>query len=206
MQLLEQHSVIMSKETPETLDEIQLAKACIEGNERAQAQLYQIFGKQMMAVCIRYARDRDEAQDLFQDGFVKVFRKIDLYDGTGPLGAWIRRTMVNNALDQIRKNKREAKQVDAFKDEYLFNHEDQINPFQEDDNPIPDREKLMDLVAKMPHGYRTVFNMYAVEEYSHKEIADALGITESTSKTQYRKAKAYMRNLIENELNQTTRE
>lgn len=196
----------MSKETPETLDEIQLAKACIEGNERAQAQLYQIFGKQMMAVCIRYARDRDEAQDLFQDGFVKVFRKIDLYDGTGPLGAWIRRTMVNNALDQIRKNKREAKQVDAFKDEYLFNHEDQINPFQEDDNPIPDREKLMDLVAKMPHGYRTVFNMYAVEEYSHKEIADALGITESTSKTQYRKAKAYMRNLIENELNQTTRE
>ncbi len=196
----------MSKETPETLDEIQLAKACIEGNERAQAQLYQIFGKQMMAVCIRYARDRDEAQDLFQDGFVKVFRKIDLYDGTGPLGAWIRRTMVNNALDQIRKNKREAKQVDAFKDEYLFNHEDQINPFQEDDNPIPDREKLMDLVAKMPHGYRTVFNMYAVEEYSHKEIADALGITESTSKTQYRKAKAYMRNLIENELNRTTRE
>lgn len=206
MQLLEQPSVIMSKETPETLDEIQLAKACTQGNERAQAQLYQIFGKQMMAVCIRYARDRDEAQDLFQDGFVKVFRKINLYDGTGPLGAWIRRTMVNNALDQIRKNKREAKQVDAFKEEYLFEHDDQINPFQEDENQIPDREQLMELVAKMPHGYRTVFNMYAVEEYSHKEIADALGITESTSKTQYRKAKAYMRNLIHNELNETTRE
>lgn len=95
----------MSKEKPQKLGEIQLAEACRKGDRRAQARLYETYGKQMMAVCIRYARDRDEAQDLFQDGFIKVFRKIGMYDGKGPLGAWIRRTIANNALDYLRKHK-----------------------------------------------------------------------------------------------------
>jgi RNA polymerase sigma-70 factor (ECF subfamily) len=196
----------MHKETLENLEDIQLAKACQEGNQRAQAQLYETYGKQMMSVCIRYARDNDEAQDLFQDGFIKVFRKIGLYDGKGPIGAWIRRTMANNALDHLRKVQRELKQNSFFKEEYLYENEDLINPFEDQDTELPNQAQLMEMISRMPQGYRTVFSMYAVEEYSHKEIADALGITESTSKTQYRKAKAFMKKLIENELNQAERE
>jgi RNA polymerase sigma factor (sigma-70 family) len=194
----------LSKAITPKLEDIQLAQACKSGNVRAQAQLYELYGRQMMAVCIRYARDRDEAQDLFQDGFVKVFRKIGMYDGKGPLGAWIRRTIVNNALDVLRKHSREAQQAEFFREEYRYQQEDRINPFDEPDE-WPDRDRLMELVASMPQGYRTVFSMYAVEEYSHREIADQLGISESTSKTQYRKAKAYMRDLIANELKNTTR-
>ncbi len=196
----------MSKEITDNLNEIELAKACAHGDKNAQSNLYQLFAKQMMAVCVRYARDSDEANDLFQDGFIKVFRKIDLYDGKGPLGAWIRRTMVNNALDHLRKMQREHKQIFSFKEHFIHENEDVVHPFDDSAQDLPSRERLMELIAKMPHGYRTVFNMYAVEEYSHKDIADALGITESTSKTQYRKAKAYMRKLLENELNQANRE
>lgn len=203
MQLFCRKAVIMSKEKPQKLGDIQLAEACRKGDKRAQARLYETYGKQMMAVCIRYARDTDEAQDLFQDGFIKVFRKIGMYDGKGPLGAWIRRTIANNALDYLRKHKREMQQVSSYKEAYLHEQDDVIHPFNEEVK-MPDRDRLMELIGQMPHGYRTVFSMYAVEEYSHKEIAEALGITESTSKTQYRKAKGYLRNLINNELKEAT--
>lgn len=196
--------VNLSKAITSKLEDIQLAQACERGNKRAQAQLYETYGKQMMAVCIRYARDHDEAQDLFHDGFVKVFRKIGMYDGKGPLGAWIRRTIANNALDYLRKHSRELQQAEFYREEYQYQQEDMINPFEEEAE-MPDRDRLMELIGTMPQGYRTVFSMYAVEEYSHREIAEQLGITESTSKTQYRKAKAYMRDLIATELKKTIR-
>lgn len=195
----------MRKDKSNKLEEVQLAEACCKGDRRAQAILYETYSKQMMSVCLRYARDPDEANDFFQDGFIKVFRKIGMYDGKGPLGAWIRRTIANNALDRLRRIQRENKQAAFYREEYLHDQEDVMHPFDEKEK-LPDRDKLMQLVGKMPHGYRTVFSMYAVEEYSHKEIAEALGIAESTSKTQYRKAKAYMRGLIENELKQETGE
>lgn len=204
MQLLTPKAVNLSETITSKLEDIQLAQACENGNKRAQAQLYETYGKQMMAVCIRYARDHDEAQDLFQDGFVKVFRKIGMYDGKGPLGAWIRRTIANNALDYLRKHTREVQQAEFYKEEYKYQQDDMINPFDEEEE-MPDRDRLMELIATMPQGYRTVFSMYAVEEYSHREIAEQLGITESTSKTQYRKAKAYMRELIANDLKKTIR-
>ncbi len=195
----------MDIERPDNVEDIQLAEACLKGDKRAQAQLYETFGNQMMAVCIRYARDPDEAKDLFQDGFIKVFRKIDRYDGKGPLGAWIRRIMANNALDHLRRQKREMDWSEGYETEYRFEQDDVMNPFEEEQE-LPGRERLMELIAQMPHGYRTVFSMYAVEEYSHKEIADALGIAESTSKTQYRKAKGYMKRLIEKDIKKTASE
>lgn len=181
---------------------MQLAQACLNGNEKAQAQLFERYSGQMMALCLRYGRDYEEARDMFQDGFVKVFQKLDKYNAKGPLGAWIRRIMANNALDQIRKNKREKVHEESYKIEFKYEHESEFELLSDDENELTN-EKLTALIQKMPTGYRTVFNMYVVEDYSHKEIADQLSITESTSKTQYRKAKAYMRNLIEEELNKS---
>jgi RNA polymerase sigma-70 factor (ECF subfamily) len=188
----------MKKGNKEEVEDTLLAKACIEGNDRAQAQLFHTYGAQMMAVCNRYADSYDEAQDLFQEGFIKVFSKLHKYDGKGPLGAWIRRTITNNALDKLRKDARERKNNSLFEVEFKAletPYEDSI--FDEEEKIS--NERLMELVSQMPKGYRTVFNLYVVEEYSHKEIAEQLGITESTSKTQYRKAKAYMRGLVEQE-------
>jgi RNA polymerase sigma-70 factor (ECF subfamily) len=188
----------MAKEKNTELEDVQLAKACLSGDERAQTQLFEKYSGQMMALCMRYANGYDEAQDLFQEGFVKVFRKLDMFDGRGPLGAWIRRTIANNCLDFIRKNKRDQQQIYDYQQDFLHEQDEFDTAFDPDEDPIS-QAQLMNLVQKMPMGYRTVFNMYAVEEYSHKEIAEHLGITESTSKTQYRKAKAFMRKLITNE-------
>lgn len=187
------------------VDDQKLAKACIEGNPKAQALLYERHSRQMMALCLRYGRDYEEAQDMFQDGFIKVFKKLDKYDGKGPLGAWIRRTIANNALDHLRKMKRELRNVSLYEVDYKSTADEAVQPMDEEESLIS-AAQLTELISKMPDGYRTVFNLYAVEEYTHKEIAEQLGITESTSKTQYRKAKAYMRKLISTEIKQPIRE
>lgn len=144
----------------------------------------------MMAVCMRYAGNPMEAQDMLQEGFIKVFEKLGQFRGDGPLGGWVRRVMVNEALIYLRKNQRH-RNIDAINEE-------------SDDAPIEasvldemGAEELISLIAALPAGYRTVFNLYAVEGYSHKEIADQLGISESTSKTQFHKAKQQLRAQIE---------
>ncbi|MGB6037835.1 MAG: sigma-70 family RNA polymerase sigma factor [Cryomorphaceae bacterium] len=187
------------------VDDQQLAKACMDGNSKAQSLLYERHSRQMMALCLRYGRDYEEAQDMFQDGFIKVFNKLDKYDGKGPLGAWIRRTIANNALDHLRKVKREQRNISLFEVDFKAETDAEVQPMEEEE-PLLTADKLTALIGQMPDGYRTVFNLYAVEEYTHKEIAEQLGITESTSKTQYRKAKAYMRKLISNEIKQPIRE
>lgn len=179
-----------------------MAEACCKGNKKAQAMLYERYSRQMMGVCLRYGHDYEEARDMFQEGFIKVFNKLDKYNGKGPLGAWIRRTIVNNALDHLRKLQREQKNISFFEVDYKLEAESEVQPFEEE-SPLLSAEKLTELISQMPDGYRTVFNLYAVEEYTHKEIAEQLEITESTSKTQYRKAKAFMRKLIAKELKQT---
>lgn len=197
--------VIMEKATNSDLEDIQLAKACLDGNDRAQSQLFEKYSKQMMALCLRYGSDYEEAQDMFQDGFIKVFRKIHMYNGKGPLGAWIRRTIANNALDHLRKNKRMKDNVSLFGIEYKLENQDAVDPYNDEGLRVSN-DRLTELIQTMPLGYRTVFNMYVIEEYSHKEVAEQLGITESTSKTQYRKAKAFMRKLVELELKNTISE
>lgn len=194
-----------TKRESSEVDDQQLAKACMDGNGKAQALLYERHSGQMMALCLRYGRDYEEAQDMFQDGFIKVFNKLDKYDGKGPLGAWIRRTIANNALDHLRRVKREQRNISLFKVDFQTVTDFEVQPLDEEESAL-NADRLTELIGQMPDGYRTVFNLYAVEEYTHKEIADQLGITESTSKTQYRKAKAYMRKLISNELKQPIRE
>ena len=163
---------------------------CVQGNPRAQRALFERFAPKMMAVCLRYSKDREQAEDVLQDGFVKVFMKLADFKSEGSLEGWIRRVMVNTALDQLRKNGKLLGDISTDDVAYKLEHNDPI-----EENLMA--EDLMKLILAMPEGYKVVFNMFAIEGYSHAEIAATLGITESTSKSQYSRAKAYLRERIE---------
>lgn len=172
------------------MEDAALVKECVNGNPRAQRALFERFAPKMMTVCLRYAKDTEQAEDVMQDGFVKVFTKLGDFKLEGSLEGWIRRVMVNTALDQIRKNGRLLGDIST----------DDVAYKLETNDPIAETlmaEDLMKLVMAMPEGYKVVFNMFAIEGYSHAEIADTLGITESTSKSQYSRARAYLRERIE---------
>jgi RNA polymerase sigma factor (sigma-70 family) len=167
----------------------ELIEQCLSGSQRAQRALFDKFSGKMMAVCMRYVADRERAADVLQDGFVKVFRSLDKFKGDGSFEGWIRRTMVNTSLDYLRKKKIDEIDVDISEAEYLAGSSEKVVGKLR-------AEELMKLIEGMPAGYRTVFNMYAIEGYSHKEIAEELDVTESTSKTQFRKARTYLMNII----------
>ncbi len=170
------------------LTDNQLAKKCQKGNPTAQRALYEKYKVPMFRLCLRYARDRPGAEDILQEGFIKVFKDIKGYKGTGALGGWIRKVMVNTALAQIRKDAK------LFVVENLDSATDV--PGLEDIYSMLEAKALTKLIQKLPDGYRIVFNMYVVEGYAHKEIADQLQITTSTSKSQLSKAKAHLRKMV----------
>ena len=138
----------------------------------------------MLGVCLRYAKNKQQAEDVLQDAFIKVFTKLELFKG-GSLEGWIRRIVVNTSLDDLRKNKKRMNDSPIDGIEYKI----------DDKNYILEKihaEDLLLLINNMPDGYRTVFNMFAIEGYAHKEIADELGISENTSKSQYARAKTHL--------------
>lgn len=168
-----------------------LVKKCIDGDQRAQRALFEKFAPKMLGVCLRYAKERAQAEDVLQDAFIKVFTKIGDYKG-GSLEGWIRRIMVNTSLDQIRKNHKFQDNIDIDKVDYkVVDNGFIIEGLMAED--------LMILINTMPDGYRTVFNMFAIEGYSHKEIAKELGVTENTSKSQYSRARAFLKTKLEEE-------
>jgi RNA polymerase sigma factor (sigma-70 family) len=171
----------------------QLVQGCLRGDANAQKALYQQFARKMMSICMRYANDREQAQDMLQDGFVKVFQKMEHFRGDGPLGGWIARTMVNTALDHVRRNKPYDHSVDLTEAEYLHQEDPKVLSHMTTD-------ELMELIQALPTGYRTVFNLFVIEGYPHKDIAEMLGISENTSKSQFMKARAYLRKLLPKEL------
>lgn len=168
----------------------ELIKRCLRQDSAAQKALYDRFASQMMALCLRYAGNPMEAQDMLQEGFIKVFEKLGQYRGAGPFGGWIRRVMVNESLIYIRKMKKHqfAEEIDDDRDDGVL----EANVFDQ-----LATQDILQLIAKLPEGYRTVFNLFAVEGFSHKEIAEMLEITESTSKTQFHKAKRQLRKQLE---------
>lgn len=170
-----------------------LVEGCLKGDPSAQKALYQQYARKMMSICMRYAHNRDQAQDILQDGFVKVFQKMDHYRGDGPLGGWIARTMVNTALDHIRRNKPYDQSLDLSDAEHLHSEDEHVLSGMSTD-------ELMALIQALPTGYRTVFNLFVIEGYPHKDIADMLGISENTSKSQFMKARAYLRKLLPKEV------
>jgi len=172
------------------MDDNALVKNCIEGDPRAQRALFEKFAPKMLGVCIRYTRNTEQAEDVLQDGFVKVFTKLNHYKGGGSLEGWVRRIMVNTALDQIRKNVK-------FQDNVAM---DQVDYKIEQQGFILEglmEEDLLKIINEMPTGYKTVFNMFAIEGYSHKEIAEQMGISENTSKSQYSRARAFLKTKLE---------
>lgn len=167
-----------------------LIQSCKQGNPLAQKQLYEKYSRKMMGVCLRYAGNRDEAQDILQDGFIKLFEKLETFSGTGSFEGWMRRIFVNTALDHLRRNKQERNLLDI----------DDVGFFLSVKELVTDEiaaEDLMKILQSIPIGYRTVFNLFAIEGYSHKEIGDMLGITESTSKSQYSRARDFLKNILE---------
>lgn len=159
-------------------------------NPIAQRQLYEKYNRKMMGICLRYSSNKDEALDILQDGFVKVFDKMETYQGQGSFEGWMRKIFVNTALDQIRKNK--ERKFDADIDEMDYALDSGLN-IESDMNA----QELLNILQKIPAGYRMVFNMFAIEGFSHKEIADELGVSESTSKSQYLRAKGYLLKIMQ---------
>jgi RNA polymerase sigma-70 factor (ECF subfamily) len=174
------------------MNEQQLTEGCRKGNRLAQKELYDTYSRKMMGVCLRYVSDRETARDLLQDGFVKVFTNIDAYSGEGSLEGWMRKIFVNCALEYLRKTDilREAVALD---DTTGLSH-----PGYSVISEMAAGE-LLELVEELPTGFRTVFNLFAIEGFSHKEIGEMLGITESTSRSQYTRAKQLLQHKI-NEL------
>lgn len=175
----------MSMNTSASMDESTLLVQCKKGDPRAQRALFEKFAPKMLSVCMRYARNGEQAEDVLQDAFVKVFTKLENYKGEGSLEGWIRRVVVNTALDQIRRDIKFRDDMDV--DEIGYKLEQ--NLYQSDSFTETD---LLKLINAMPDGYRVVFNMFAIEGYSHKEIADTLNVSENTSKSQYSRARAYL--------------
>jgi len=175
------------------MNEQQLVKDCLKGKPEAQRQLYEQFAKTMLGVCYRYTKSLKDAEDVLQDGFVKVFLGMSQYRSEGDLGAWIRRIMVNTALNFLKRNKR-------YRDEMVFT-EQPLHPVA-DDNPAMNLEakELADLIRQLPQGYQTIFNMYAIEGYTHVEIGEMLGISDGTSRSQYARARALLISWIEKNL------
>jgi len=170
----------------------QLVAGCLKGEPIAQRELYKSYSRKMMSICMRYANGREQAQDILQDGFVKVFQKMDHYRGDGPLGGWIARTMVNTALDHIRRNKPYDHSLDLTEAEHLHAEDAQVMSTMS-------TEELMEMIQALPPGYRAVFNLFAIEGYAHKEISEQMGISENTSKSQFMKARAYLRKQLPKE-------
>ena len=167
-----------------------LVKKCIDGDQRAQRMLFEKFAPKMLGVCMRYAKNTEQAEDVLQDGFVKVFTKLSHYKGGGSWEGWIRRVVVNTALDQIRKNTK-------FQDNIALDDVDYKLELKGNVLETLAAEDLMGMINEMPSGYKVVFSMFAIEGYSHKEIAEELNVSENTSKSQYSRARAYLKKKLE---------
>jgi RNA polymerase sigma-70 factor, ECF subfamily len=170
----------------------ELIEKCARGEKPAQEKLFKLFYGKMMGVCMRYTRDQDRAQEVVQEGFIKVFDKLSEFDFKGSFEGWVRRIMVNASIDAIRKRNRGPFSTD---EDFIF---DSAEPLEEESDFDDELTKLkaehaMRAIQSLSPAYRTVFNLYVIENYSHKEIAEILSISEGTSKSNLAKAKQNLR-------------
>lgn len=171
-----------------------IVEGCIQGDRNSQQLLYKATYGKMLGMCMRYARDKDEAKDFLHDGFLKVFEKIKNFKQTGSIEGWIRRIIVNNTIDCIRKKNKMCFNSDS--ETSLLNLKDDSEESLEKLKMVnASAAKIIELIQELSPAYKTVFNLYVVEEYSHKEIAEMLNISIGTSKSNLAKAKGKLRNL-----------
>jgi RNA polymerase sigma factor (sigma-70 family) len=163
---------------------------CKKGDRKAQEELYRKYKGPLFGICLRYARDYQEAEDILQEGFIAVYRDLYQYRPTGSFNGWLRRVVVNTALQHIRRSKKLFPVIDIHG--IADNQES-----NEDFFAALHAKALIQMVQQLPDGYRAVFNLYVIEGYSHAEIAKMLEINESTSKSQLSRAKAVLRQMVE---------
>ena len=169
-------------------EELMLAGS-IKNNAFAQEQLYNRFSPRMLGVCYRFAKNREDAEDMLQEGFIKVFTQLHQYRGEGALEGWIRRIVVHTCINILKKNKKFAESVDLIHAHGIHIKEDMIPS-------IMQAKQVVECIRILPLGYRTVLNLYAIEGFSHKEIGALLDIEESTSRSQYTRAKAMLEEIL----------
>lgn len=172
-----------------------IVRSCLNGDRDSQKVLYEAFYGKMFAVCIRYTGDYYEAQDVLHDGYIKIFSRLDSFKNEGSIEGWIRRIIVNNSIDYIKQRKRlfidniDDKRLENIEDEHFAEVElEKLNQMK--------ANQVIELIQKLSPAYRTVFNMYVIEDYSHKEIAEILKISVGTSKSNLSKAKIRLREIF----------
>lgn len=166
-----------------------ILQGCLKNNAAAQKALYEKYSAKMLVVCYRYAQNREDAEDMLQEGFIKVFSQMHTFENRGALEGWIRRIVVHTCINILKKNKRFNESVDLI----------QANSIQVREESIPSiiqAKEVVECIRMLPIGYRTVLNLYAIEGYAHKEIADILNIEESTSRSQYTRAKVMLEDIL----------
>lgn len=178
-----------------------IIEGCLREDRKYQFRLYERYYGKMMGVCMRYATDRDEADELVQQGFIKLFNNLSRYEFKGSFDGWIRRMFVNTAIDHIRRKKRNPLLLgeDAHLD--LFNKEVEQDQFDKIEELDPNL--VMQAIQKLTPAYQAVFNLYIIEDYSHKEIAEMLEVSVGTSKSNLSKAKQNLRKYLQEAYNQT---
>ena len=162
---------------------------CLSNNATAQEALYQRFSPRMLGVCYRFAKNREDAEDMLQEAFIKIFTQIGQFRNEGALEGWIRRIVVHTCINVLKKNKKFSDSVDIS---YAY----EVSIREESIPAIIQAKQIVECIRLLPLGYRTVLNLYAIEGYSHKEIGQMLDIEESTSRSQYTRAKAMLEEIL----------
>jgi RNA polymerase sigma-70 factor (ECF subfamily) len=173
------------------VNDLEIIEGCARHDRRAQQMLYDKYSRFLLGVCMRYATDRAEAEDILQDSFLKIYFSIKDFSGTGSFAGWLRKVAVNTAITHYHKNLKYRYHIEI--EEYV-SVETGTSSFEED---LFSSDELYKVLNQLPAGYRMVFNLYAVEGYKHKEIAEMLGIDTNTSKSQYSRAKAVLRDKLD---------
>lgn len=171
------------------LDEKQLIKQCLKKDERAMEELYKYFSPRLFGICLRYTKNRMEAEDLLHDGFIRILNNLENYRHEGSFQGWVCKIMVTSAINYYHKNISRNKETD-------LNEMGSEELMDNDINSFISHNELLEMVRKLPDGYKMVFNLFVIEGYSHKEIAARLNVSENTSKTQLLKARKALQNMI----------
>jgi RNA polymerase sigma factor (sigma-70 family) len=178
-----------------------IIKECLNNDRKSQKILFDTYAGRLMAISCRYMGNEEEANEVLQEGFIKIFNKLPTYDFRVDVWFWMKRVIINTALDKLRYRKKDRKTISSG-DDNLFKttDHDEIHDFESDQNQQVSAQLITEAISKLSPMYRMVFNLYVIEDYSHAEVAKELGISEGTSKSNLFKAKAKLRKLLKNKI------
>ena len=166
-----------------------ILKGCLQNDPAAQRELYNRYSPKMLSVCYRFAHNREDAEDMLQEGFIKIFSQMHTFGNRGAFEGWVRRIIVHTCINILKKNKKFTESVDII-------HANAVQVREETVPSIVQAKQIVECIRMLPVGYRTVLNLYAIEGYSHREIGGMLEIEESTSRSQYTRAKAMLEDIL----------